>query len=66
MEERNSPTWYQKDLEAWNTAAANLEANGYESQRDDYYPAVFYRQKDEMTVVLVRSLGELNWHPRAM
>jgi len=55
--------WELRDQEAWNTAAAELEAEGYNREHDSYWPAVFVKDAHE-SLVLVRGLGVLNWHPR--
>jgi len=59
----NSPKpWEERDKEAWEAAAAALEADGYMRRHDSYWPAIFHKDNTEM--VLVRDLGMLNWHPR--
>ena len=57
--------WYTKDAAAWNKAAAELDQEGYTRLEDPLYLAVFVRSTD-IPLVLVRSLGYLNWHPRPL
>lgn len=59
---RQPRTWVERDKEAWEKAARNLEAQGYTRRDDSYWPAVFV--KDDSEKVLVRDLGMLNWFPR--
>jgi len=55
--------WEQRDREAWEAAAADLDTQAYKREADGYWPAVFTRT-DCPDLVLVRDLGRLNWHPR--
>ena len=55
--------WELKDAKAWADAAEALVADGYTQRgRVGMYPATFHKA-GHPTLVLVRSLGVLNWHP---
>ena len=56
--------WELKDARAWADAADALKADGYTQRgKVGMYPATFHKHGCP-TLVLVRSLGVLNWHPR--
>lgn len=56
--------WAGMDRKAWEDAASKLQADGW-TQHDSnrpHVPPTF--SKDGETVILIRSLGALDWHPR--
>jgi len=57
--------WEQLDREAWEAAAADLDAKSYRREADGYWPAVF-TSADCPSLVLIRDLGRLNWHAREL
>ena len=57
-------TWIEKDREAWEKAASELEAKGYERIADAWTDA-FFRKHGTPDLRLVRSLGKLDWRPVA-
>jgi hypothetical protein len=54
-------TWYEDDEKAWNAAAKALRDDGWTQKPHQYRNATFH--KNNKVVVLVRTLGVLNWHP---
>lgn len=59
------PDWQDRDAEAWQQAAARLEADGW--TREDH-PEKFIKTsfvKDGRRVHLARFLGSLDWQPRS-
>lgn len=61
---RGEEDWIKRDRQMWHSEASRLTHEGYEQRPDDLYGSTFH--KDGKTVVLVRSLGTLNWHRRAL
>ena len=56
--------WMSKDRQAWEAVAARLESEGYSREPDDYYPAIFCKDGEELA--LTRPLGTLNWIPHVL
>ena len=55
--------WYQKAAEAWDAAAAELEAQGYRcTGRRTRLP--IFKKAGQPDLYLARSLGKIDWQPR--
>ena len=62
MEWRDA-AWLEADACAWEVAAQELDAQGYERKADAWYPAVFVKD-GAAALVLTRKLGRLVWTPQ--